>query len=482
MDEFTYEYLPWRSVNGRTMELFNVRTKIDSSSEPVSIGFPYSGNSLKIRTLKEKNFYWHGEHKPGLFGRNLWAAGSHKFVTITEGELDALSYYQVLGSPVCSVQSAGSALADCTVDIEWLRSFDTIVLAFDGDAAGREACARVAKLFDYAKTRVVKFDGVLKDANAYLEAGKLEELKAMWWNAKHFMPDTIVSSFSDFEKILKENKVVGVPYPFKTLNEKTFGIRLGESVLITAQEGVGKTELMHNIEYQLLTETEDNVGAIYLEEPQRRHLLSLAALRAGRPVYAFDAECSEAEARDTLKSVLSKDDRLHLYSNFGSADPKVLTDTIRFLVVARSCRFILLDHVSMVVSGSTEADERRAIDRLMTELETMVTELNFALIVVSHVNDDGLTRGSRYISKVIDIRIDITRDILSADPVKQRTTHLFVSKNRFCGRTGPAGSLLYDPETGRLEEIYGVSRLQSFDPQVANDNYSLIRKGKGLAA
>jgi len=39
----------------------------------------------------------------------------------------------------------------------------------------------------------------------------------------------------------------------------------------------------------------------------------------------------------------------------------------------------------------------------------MVKELDFALIVVSHVNDDGLTRGSRNISKIADIRLDLYR-------------------------------------------------------------------------
>ncbi len=95
----------------------------------------------------------------------------------------------------------------------------------------------------------------------------------------------------------------------------------------------------------------------------------------------------------------------------------------------------------------------------------MVKELDFSLIVVSHVNDEGLTRGSRNISKIADLRIDLTRDIQSADPVVRRTMHLMISKNRFCGRTGPAGTLLFDPETYTLSEDLG------YGP--ANDNFSL---------
>ena len=98
----------------------------------------------------------------------------------------------------------------------------------------------------------------------------------------------------------------------------------------------------------------------------------------------------------------------------------------------------------------------------------MVKELDCALIVVSHVNDDGLTRGSRNISKIADIRIDLKRDLTTSDPVVRRTTHLTVSKNRFCGRTGPAGELLFDPSTYSLEEFvdYGVLAQEGINPVV----------------
>src|SRR3569833_1821205 len=84
---------------------------------------------------------------------------------------------------------------------------------------------------------------------------------------------------------------------------------------------------------------------------------------------------------------------------------------------------------SFVVSGLGGKDERTSLDYLSTRLEMMVKELDFALIVVSHVNDDGLTRGSRNISKIADIRVDLYRDVTSADPVVRRTTRLVVSKN-----------------------------------------------------
>jgi twinkle protein len=355
------------------------------------------------------------------------------------------------------------------VDRSWCNSFERIVLAFDADEAGREAARAVASLFDYNKVYSLSFrGGDRKDANDYLRNGESDELATLVSNARRYLPETIVSSFSDFDKIIKEVPRAGVEYPWPTLNFMTYGIRTGESVLITAQEGIGKTEVMRAIEHQLLTETDDAIGAIFLEEPKKRHLQGLAGLHLRKPAHLPDSGVTDVEASRALKDVVRSDDRLHLYSHFGSDDPDSILDVIRFLVAGRSCRYILLDHITMVVSGLGGKDERTALDYLSTRLEMMVKELDFALILVSHVNDDGLTRGSRNISKVADIRINLDRDVVSPDPTIRRTIHLVVAKNRFCGRTGPAGSLLFDPITNTLTEELGYGEAQ----RSANDNTS----------
>jgi len=455
LENFSFEYLSSRGITREAMMKYDVKTRISADGRPKDMGFQYPNGSYKIRTLDKKGFYTQGDiSKAGLFGRNKFAASSHKTVTITEGELDALSLWQTIRAPVVSVHSASSAGTDCSVDRSWLNSFERIVLAFDGDEAGRQAASKVAKLFDYNKVYMVSFPGgTRKDANDYVAAGEDGELAAIWTNARRYLPESIVSSFSEFDKIIRETPRKGVPYPFPTLNYMTYGIRTGESVLITAQEGIGKTEVMHAIEHQLLKETNDPIGAIFLEEPKRRHLQAIAGIQLQLPVHLPDSGVDHEQTLKAVQEAVRVDERLHIYSHFGSDDPEVILDTIRFLVSARGCRYILLDHLTMVVSGARGSDERTSLDYLSTRLEMMVKELDFALVVVSHVNDDGLTRGSRNISKIADIRIDLSRDVESPDPVVRRTTHLMISKNRFCGRTGPAGELLFDPVTYTLSEF-----------------------------
>ncbi len=455
LNDYTYEFLPLRGVQANTFRTFGVKTKIDESGRPCAIGFPYPNGGTKVRLYDNKSFFWEGQHQPGLFGVDRFAAGSNKFVVITEGELDACSFHQVLRDiPVVSVQSASSAAADVGADRLWVSSFERIYLAFDGDAAGRDATAAVARLFDFNKVYHVRFSRPdRKDANSYLERSESDELATLFWTAKKYLPDTVVSDIDQFRKILEEPHPPSVDYPMASLNRMTYGIRTGETVLITAQEGVGKTELMHAIEHKILKETKDALAAFYLEEPPKRHLQALAGLSLRRPVHLPDSTATQSEVMAAVEELIQGDDRLYLYSHFGSDDPDVLLDTIRFLVTTRNVRYVLFDHITMGVSGLSGEDERRALDYLSTRLEMMVKELDFSLIIVSHVNDEGRTRGSRYISKVADIRIDLFRDVVSGS----NTTSMVISKNRFCGKTGPAGTYEFSPISYTIHQDEGFA-------------------------
>jgi twinkle protein len=450
---YHYEIMPlWRGISPDSFRHYGVKAKVREDGSIHSISFPYHGGGSKVRLYEQKAFYIHDKVE-GLFGRDRFAPGSHQSIIITEGELDAISCWQTTRIPSVSVRNAATGFNDARADQQYLDSFQRIYLAFDSDGPGQELVRAVAKLFDYNKVYHVRMSP-RKDANEFLVLGQINELATVIKNAKRYLPDTIVSSFSDFKNILSTNPSEGIPYPFPTLNSMTYGMRTGESVLVTAQEGIGKTEFMHALEYQLLQQTNDPVGAIFLEEPKKRHLQALAGIHVKCPVHLPDQPWSPDEIHRALQEAIKEDERLLVYSHFGSDDPDSLLDTIRFMVSGRGCRFVLLDHYTMAVSGVQGLeDERRKLDYLATRSEMMVKELDFGLIGVSHVNDFGQTRGSRYLSKVADIRIDLHRDITSVDDLTRNTTHVKVSKNRFSGRTGPAGRLLFDTKTFTYSEL-----------------------------
>lgn len=433
-------------MSAHAYERYGAVSRIDGSGRPIAISYPYLSYS-KVRSLEEKKFWIEGQASPGLFGWDKFTPGQSKYCFITEGELDAISLWEVLQVPCYSISGSTAASRDILAVRSEISNYERVYLCFDADTAGRTAVRNVARLMEPGKifdVRLTEF----KDANAYVEAGRSHELRQACWAASKYLPEELTSKLSDFRKILEEEPKWGVPYPFKTLNELTYGIRTGETVLITALEGVGKTEVMHTILHSILKGTTANVGALFLEESNKRTLEALVGIELQRPVHLPDSGALAQEKADALERVIGSDDRMYLYKYNGLDDPDALLGLIRLLVAGYQCRYVLFDLINVVSCGDRENDERRTLDYITSKLELMAVELDFALIFVSHVNDNGDTRGSRYIAKAANTRIDLYRDVKAGS---KRTT-ITVSKNRYASKTGYAGTIEFDPITYTLKE------------------------------
>ena len=157
--------IPDRKLTQKTVDFYRV---LQSSGKHL---YPYykDGKVIAVKTrLPDKaGFPWAGSpNQVELFGQNLFPKGGNT-VTVVEGELDALSAYQMLNEPVVSVCSASTAVSDLKRNYEWVNSFKRIVFAFDNDKAGQEAMTKCAGLFDPKKVRIMKLSHH-KDASDYL--------------------------------------------------------------------------------------------------------------------------------------------------------------------------------------------------------------------------------------------------------------------------------------------------------------------------
>lgn len=302
----SYQYLPWGPISKNTMEFFSAKTKVAENGDPIEIGFPYPNGRTKVRNAKEKKFRIVGtldeeRKKFPLFGMDRFPAGSSKSITITEGEKDTLAVFEMMGKyPVVSISSAVNAKKEVALAHEYLNSFDRIYLCLDSDIPGQEATKEIASQFDFNKVFHVKMDK--KDAYEYLEAGASEIFKRIWWNSKRFLPEGIISTFSEIDDILDgEQEKPAVPYPFPTLERMTYGIRTGEVVLLTALEGIGKTEIFRAIEYHLLKTTDENIGIIHLEEGKARMIKGLAGYELETPVHLPDSGVSKDDIKKAFR-------------------------------------------------------------------------------------------------------------------------------------------------------------------------------------
>lgn len=469
---YSIQNLSWRGVNKETFQFYGCTFKVAENGVPYSVSYPYLSASgepaFKERKIETKEFYSQGAmNDSSLFGMDRFSAGSARAITITEGELDALSVYQILGSkyPSVSVRSSSSARRDCEKARDYLNSFERIYLCFDNDEPGQRALKEVAGLFDVNKVVHVKLDKY-KDANEYLLAGDAEEFKRIWWNSKPYIPKGIVNDYNSIKEILSaEGGQAVANYPFQSLNNMTYGVRLGEVILFLAQEKVGKTEVMRAIEYHLLKSTDDNIGIIHLEEEEKRSVQGLVGYELGVPAHLPDSGLSVEDMLKAYQTLTKRDGRVHYYSHFGSDDPNVILDVIRYLVTVCKCKFIFLDHITMLVTGFEDEDERKKLDFISTRLAMMTRELDFTLFLVSHVNDDGKTRGSRNISKVADLIVSLDRDIEAASFDERNRTYLTVRGNRYAGLSGPAGTLLFNPGNFTLQEVSSsAEEIEDYNP------------------
>lgn len=452
-----YAHLPARGIREEVIKFYNILTKVQDGS-PITWGFIYPNEAIKSRQISEKKFQTEGPiAEAGLFGRDKFNAGSKKSVTIVEGEWDAPSVYQALnGNSACvSVQSSSSALRDCKRDFEWLNSFDKVVLAFDGDEPGQKAARQVAALFDFNKVYHVKLEKY-KDANEFVEHKAEHELAEIWKNARKYTPDHIINTFQEIQESLKEarEETIGT-YPHPTMQNALYGLHRGELIVFKGMEGIGKTEIFRAIEYHLLkSSTSLRIGMVHLEEDKSTTIKGISTYELGIPCNLPDAGVSETDVFNAYKKAVgNNEDRLYIYTMFGGDDPDDVLESIRFLVTKGGVDVVFLDHITMLVTGNENDDERRKLDYISTKMKKMAKELRFCLVIISHVNDDGKTRGSRNITKVANTVIHMSRDLTSTDELTRNTLVLTIEKARLTGRTGPGGRYFFDTSSYTLKEL-----------------------------
>ena len=462
-----------RGISKETAQKYNTDVKVSGNMNTHHIYkyFDESGNNIgnKVRNVSTKDMWVEGGMTDALlFGQNIFAPNG-KYITITEGEVDAMSAFELLGSKWACVSiktGAGSALRDCKKSFEYLDSFQNIVISFDMDKQGRDASEQVAQLFSPNKCKIMHMEH--KDANEFLQLNKREEFTRAWWNAQPYTPAGIVNLKDLGDALYTEEYCETCLYPWHKLNHKTYGMRTGELVTFTSGAGMGKSSVMRELMYHLLKNTEDNVGIIALEEGIKNTTFNIMSVEANARLYIKEVrEKFEQEQLNTWQENTVGTGRFFAFDHFGSMDNDEILSRIRYMAQALDCKWIFLDHLSILVSGQEDTDERKSIDILMTKLRSLVEQTNIGLLLVSHLrrpsgdrgHEDGREvslshlRGSASIAHLSDSVIALERDQQAEDDVLANTTTVRVLKNRYTGDTGVATHLFYDKDTGRMKEI-----------------------------
>ena len=464
-----------RNLSENTCKKYGVSVKTDSMGTITNHYYPYhdkqgSKIATKTRYTKSKEFSVQGNtHQAGLFGEHLFS--KNKYIIITEGEIDCLSAYQMFytgkyETPVVSIKhGVASAVKDIKNSLEWLEQFQNILINFDNDEQGKEGALKVAELFSPGKCKIMHLPQEFKDASDCLVKNKIQIYTQAFWNAKRFAPDGIINANTLFDDIIKPSVQSFVQYPFEGLNKMTYGLRASELVTFTSGSGLGKTQVIRELIHHLLKQTKDNLGLLMLEENPVVTSKGIMSIEANQRLHLPDVHISKEEWQKHFDATTGSG-RVFLFDHFGSNTIDNIISRVRYLAKGLDCKYIIIDHVSIIVSDQSHGDERKALDEIMTRLRTLVQETGIAMIVVSHLrrpdgkgHEEGAAtslsqlRGSASIGQLSDMVIGLERDAQHDDPEIRHTTKVRVLKNRFSGITGPCCDLKYDMDTGRLAEV-----------------------------
>lgn len=454
-----YRALPKRGITEETCKFMGYQVG-ELDGETVHVANYWRDGKIvaqKIRNAdKEFTVLGDGKNLP-FFGQHLWRGGGRRIV-ITEGEIDALSVSQLFNNrwPVVSLpQGAHSAAKTCAREIEFLNSFEEIILAFDMDEPGQEAAKEAAAILPPGKVKIAHLPA--KDANEALMQGKLKELNSALWEAKPYRPDGVVGVDSVIEKAITPVKM-GLAWPWPTLTKVTYGRRRAEVYGLGGGTGCGKTDAFKEVIAHVITVDKSPVGVFFLEEPVAHTVKTIAGKIDGIRYHVPGVQYDVDKLRATIESL---NNRIYLYDHFGAMTWSTIKEKIRYMVRALGVRDIFLDHLT-ALAAVVEDDERKAIDKIMAELAALAQELDCTIYYISHLttpegkpHEEGGRvqekhfRGSRSIAYWSHFLFALERD-------KQRP-HLpsvfRVLKDRYTGdANGVTFGLQYDRETGRTTE------------------------------
>lgn len=429
-----------RGVTRQTCEKFGVRAAVSEKDGKTVVAYYFPSLNSRgevtgfmkqdLTKPKDEGGHWTAVGKVGinnkLFGQDIAEQINRKHTnfTVTEGQWDCLSVYQsqlksledtkyegqepfVVSIPLGTKNSVEALLHNK----DFVKSFDSMTIFFDDDSCtpaeikkgimrGKEAREAVAAAF----IGEVNLFSVLpqygyKDANDYLQdyneaigdltARQLALAKLVQFDRKPLITEKIIkASDISFEEIMTPREKGVMLEDFPMLMEKIQGFRKRELVVLTSPSGVGKSSITSKMASAFL-DAGERVGMAYLEEETKETVQRLIAERLKVNYLKFKSNPLSVATESQIKEAydfVANQERLTLLSHFGSMPINELMQKVKHMYFIEGCNWIIIDHITLIVSGADVVDERKEIDTVMTELASFCASHDVCVILVSHIN------------------------------------------------------------------------------------------------
>jgi twinkle protein len=472
-EEYRGEFysLPDRKLRAETLEKYKVRAEKDERGEIIKHHYPYHNKKgemvgIKTRLVAHKRFFGSGNTAKNnqLFGQSLFRPGG-KFVTVCEGELDAMAAYEMFGSKWCcvSVNNGANCVDNIKANLEWLDSFETVVLCFDNDEAGRNAARSVAPILGPNKCKILTL-AKHKDASDYLKNGDTKLFYDEWWNDSKPFTVSGVATLEDMRDALlqyRDTELIPLPDSFGNLNEMMRGgVARGELVSIIAHTSIGKTTILNELIYHFAVNTKEKIGCFMVEDNIDETIRKVVSVHTGENLQLTRPDELNVDGIMGEAVDIGFASKIQLHNDGGgSVDLEEMFAKIRYFVKGVGCTVILVDPLHTAIKNLSNENIEEVMDRFIK----LCKETKATVILSTHTRkpDDGShphkiceydVKGSGAIPQACHTNILFSRDKLAEDEYTKNCTRIRVPKLRRTGQTGEGGWAYFNNTTGRLEK------------------------------
>jgi len=432
IEKYTCVDLKERNLRKETLEKFGVKVAVSTKDgkTPIAIYFPSYNQKGKVVGYKKMDLSKDKSEKGHwttigsvkiqnkMFGQNVAEEIQRKKnnVVATEGEMDCLSVYQAMCDQVKGTKFEGiqpfvvsipmgtaNAVESFTVNKDFIQSFENVTIFFDNDESTPEQKLKgIVKGIDarhlvagslvgtevslYTVTTPAKY----KDASDMLQDNKSDDLaKLVQFEKRPYSPEKVISASSvSFEELITPREKGVIVDCFPRLNDALNGFRLNELTMILAPSNVGKSVCTSLLAHRFM-DAGHKIGMIFLEEGKKETLQRIIAAELKVNYLKFMRDPLSVASKEEIERVykeITDGDKLFMLDHFGSLPIDDLMSKIRHMVLVDGCKYILLDHISAVISGLESDNERKDLDMAMTQLAAFCSAYKVHMIVVSHIN------------------------------------------------------------------------------------------------
>ena len=435
--------------------------------------------------------------------KKIWAEANSKLVLfnylqvkncddiiITEGEIDCLTLSEIGIENVCSVPSGTNNFDWIEYHWEFLKSRNSITLAFDNDEAGHKAFFEASKRLGYSKIKTIDLKQHNDINDFFLEEGSIDTFEMIQNSKMMEIPNVVEGS----EIIADDGEVEAISFGCGVLDKMMSGMKYNEVTVWSGTPGSGKSTLVNNFTANLLEQ--DEKVFVYSGEfsctKYKRWLLNIICKKEKLIVktnkfnneeLAFCPKGEELKINNMLK------DRLYIYDSNSTAQETELLDVMLEVRNRYNVRVFVLDNLMTVNLNGAEENKWDNQKYFIQKLHEFAVQNNVAVHLVAHpkklekhkLDDYSMydISGSSDIPNLVDNIVFLKRlDEKEMNEVYNRTgmqptVGAILAKDRENGRIGKKGMWKYNQLSRRFIDMRNENKTYNYENSV---NKNMVAK------